>query len=103
MPDQPEQYEDDIEAKARDTLAYLDEHPKQRKLIHDQVEDRWFVYAFDPDTTEVTSVPDDVADCLVGCAWVEERGTEARVDLKGPYGVYVITSKGSDAAEPAGS
>lgn len=98
MTDTPEQYDDRVETEARDTLAYLGEAPKERKLIHDQADDRWFVYAFDTDTTEVTSVPDGVAACLVGCGWVEERGTEARVELEGPYGVFVITSKGRDAA-----
>ena len=46
----------------------------------------------------MTSVPDPVAACLVGCAWVEERGAEARVELLGPYDVHVITAAGKDAA-----
>lgn len=98
MSDRAGDYAPQTEANARETLAYLSEAPKERKLIHDEADDRWFVYAFDADQVEVTSVPDPVAACLVGCDWVARRGSEARVDLEGPYGVYVITDDGREAA-----
>ena len=76
-------------------LRLLESDPRAHKLIHDNVDDRWFVYAFDESPPEVTSVPKDLAIRLLQQRWVEEHEDDRRGDLPSEhYEVFLLTEAG---------
>lgn len=90
-----------------DHIALLEQLGKDRrahKLIHDRVDDRWFVYAFDQSPPEVTSVPKDLAIRALQQRWVEEHEDDRRGDLPSEnYEVFLLTDEGERELEENGA
>lgn len=85
-------------------LEQLSSNSRAHKLIRDSVDDRWFVYAFDQNPPEVTSVPKELALRALRQHWVEEHEDDRRGDLPSEsYEVYLITDKGERELEEASS
>lgn len=81
-------------------LELLNSNPRSHKLIHDNVDDRWFVYAFEQNPPEVTSVPKDLAIKALQKHWVEEHENDRRGDLPSEhYEVFLLTEAGAQEAE----
>ncbi|HEX7005233.1 MAG TPA: hypothetical protein VF168_13700 [Trueperaceae bacterium] len=84
-------------------LDLLKSDPRAHKLIHDNVDDRWFVYAFDQNPPEVTSVPKDLAIRALQQRWVEEHEDDRRGELPSEhYEVFLLTDAGVERAEEGG-
>jgi hypothetical protein len=76
-------------------LEQLSSDRRAHKLIRDRVDDRWFVYAFDQNPPEVTSVPKELALRALQQHWVEENEVDRRGDLsRESYEVYLLTDEG---------
>jgi hypothetical protein len=79
-------------------LEQLSSDRRAHKLIRDRVDDRWFVYAFDHNPPEVTSVPKELALRVLRQHWVEEHEDDRRGDLPSEsYEVYLLTDEGEQA------
>lgn len=76
-------------------LEQLSRDRRAHKLIRDSVDDRWFVYAFEENPPEVTSVPKELALRALRQRWVEEHEDDRRGDLPWEsYEVYLLTDEG---------
>lgn len=76
-------------------LEQLGSDRRAHKLIRDRVDDRWFVYAFDQNPPEVTSVPKELALQVLRQRWVEEHEDDRRGDLPSEsYEVYLLSDEG---------
>ena len=81
-------------------LEQLSRNRRAHKLIHDRVDDRWFVYAFDHSPPEVTSVPKDLAIRALQQHWVEEHEDDRRGELPSEhYEVFLLTDAGEQEVE----
>lgn len=84
-------------------LELLKRDRRSHKLIHDNVDDRWFVYAFEQSPPEVTSVPKDLAIRALQQRWVEEHEDDRRAELPSEhYEVFLLTDEGVQEVERGG-
>ena len=89
-----------MELDVNGLLELLQRDRRAHKLIHDNVDDRWFVYQFEQDPPEVTSVPKDLAITALQRHWVEEREDDRRGDLPSEhYEVFLLTDEGDRRAK----